>query len=214
MAKQLSPGAVQRLLKGLRERAGLSVRDCAEYHPNYGYYEGARFKKPYIPVDLADRLASPFAQRGVDPADLYALAGVEEAMSLLTTREDTPGMGEAEAAHYKIQGETDNALVSALAPGLKNADAWIIRSRALDLAGLLPGDVAIVDLNAAPEADDTVCAQIYDWRAAEAVTVFRLYDPPYLVAASTDPQFRRPQLVDDDRVSIKGAVVASFRRRP
>ena len=101
----------------------------------------------------------------------------------------------------------------ALIDGRKAADPWTIKTRSLERIGFMPGDVVIVDLGARPESGDAVCAQVYDWRRGTAETVMRLYEPPYLVAASLDESLRRPLVVDDDQVIIKG-VVLPHRLRP
>jgi Peptidase S24-like len=74
----VSPTARQ--LKVLRSRAGLSIREVAqalgmEHGSSYQHYED-RFKKPYLPLDLIHKLVPIFEPGGVDPAELYALAGV------------------------------------------------------------------------------------------------------------------------------------------
>jgi len=106
-----------------------------------------------------------------------------------------------------------SAAIKALIGGRKAADPWTIRTRALERIGFLPGDIVIVDLGRRPEAGDAVCAQVYDWRRAAAETVMRLYEPPYLVAASLDEGLRRPLVVDNEQVIIKG-VVLPHRLRP
>ena len=73
--------AVARRLKQVRTRAGLSIRQVAEalgmeHGSSYQHYED-RFKKPLLPLDLILRLVPIFAPRGVDPAELFALAGVD-----------------------------------------------------------------------------------------------------------------------------------------
>jgi hypothetical protein len=105
------------------------------------------------------------------------------------------------------------AALKALIGGRKAADPWTVRTRALERIGYLPGDIVIVDLGRRPEAGDAVCAQVYDWRRAAAETVMRLYEPPYLVAASLDESLRRPLVVDNEQVIIKG-VVLPHRLRP
>lgn len=89
----------------------------------------------------------------------------------------------------------------------------VMKSRALEHAGYLPGDVLIVDLNAKPQPDDVVCAQVYDWSGDRAETVMRIFQPPYLVAASSDSRVLKPLVVDDEAVIIKGVVVHSMRPR-
>lgn len=78
----------------------------------------------------------------------------------------------------------------------------------------MPGDVVVVDLAATPTRGDVVCAQVYRWHEGKAETVFRIFEPPYLVAASAAPALRMPLVVDNDRVMIKGVVTHSLRARP
>jgi len=131
-----------------------------------------------------------------------------------STAGPVPGFAEQEAAPYRLKPEQPSALdqaVTALIGGRSAADPWVLKSRALELAGYLPGDILILDLNAVPERQKVVCAQVYRWEERRAETVFRIYEPPYLVAASNDPAFRKPLLVDNDRVIIKGVVTHSLR---
>jgi len=73
--------SVSRRLKQLRQRAGLSIREVAhalgmEHGSSYQHYED-RFRKPLLPLDMAQRLAPIFGTKGIDAAELYALAGVD-----------------------------------------------------------------------------------------------------------------------------------------
>jgi transcriptional regulator with XRE-family HTH domain len=93
-------------------------------------------------------------------------------------------------------------------------DPWTLHSRALEYEGYRPGDIMIVDLNAEPRRGDVVCAQLYDWqRPGGTQTVFRLFEPPYLVGAGPDEASRKPRLIDNDSVAIKGVVLTSLRPR-
>ena len=47
-----------------------------EYGSSYQHYED-RYKKPLLPLELVLKLVPIFAPTGVDPAELYALAGVD-----------------------------------------------------------------------------------------------------------------------------------------
>jgi hypothetical protein len=47
----------------------------------------------------------------------------------------------------------------------------------------------------------------------ERETVFRKFEPPFLFTRSTLPDSGKPILVDYERVSIMGVVVASWRER-
>lgn len=91
---------------------------------------------------------------------------------------------------------------------------WKLSSRALDLAGYLPGDLLIVDPTISPVARDIVCVQIYSREKMSAETVFRVFDPPYVVTRSTDPAAeRKPLLIDQERASIWGTVIKVVRIR-
>jgi phage repressor protein C with HTH and peptisase S24 domain len=73
--------AVSRQLKQLRQRAGLSIREVAhalgmENGSSYQHYED-RFRRPFLPLELVQRLTPIFSGKGIDPAELLALAGIE-----------------------------------------------------------------------------------------------------------------------------------------
>lgn len=78
-----------RRLKMLRERAGLSMRAVSEALgwtlTRYQHYED-RYRRNYLPIELANQLASLFSQRGIPRSDVEALAGI----GLATSRE-SPG---------------------------------------------------------------------------------------------------------------------------
>lgn len=124
------------------------------------------------------------------------------------------GLHEGEARPF-LQDGYDDAIaraVDAFRAGGNAVDAWQLRSSALELAGYLPGDVLLVDLNAKPEDGDVVCAQVYD-RFGRAETQFRLFQRPFVVAASISRDAFRPQIVDEDRVIIRGVVIGLVRPR-
>lgn len=93
-----------------------------------------------------------------------------------------------------------------------NLNAWTLKTRALETVGFMPGDIVVIDLGEPAQAGDAVCAQIYDTKAMRAETVFRLYEPPFLHAATFDRMQSAPILIDGN-VGIKGPVVMSIRPR-
>lgn len=97
--------------------------------------------------------------------------------------------------------------VRALTNGAPAIDAWALRTRALENRGFLPGDIVLVDLGRVPAPGDNVCAQVYDRAGKPAEIVFRVYDPPYLLAASDDPLVRKPIHIDPEHVAIKGVLL-------
>lgn len=128
------------------------------------------------------------------------------------------GLSEIEAEPYTASDPENplHAAISALIKGRKAADAWELHTRTIDAEGYVPGDVVIVDLGLKPQPGDIVCAQDYKWSEGKAETIFRVFEPPYLMVATVDPQLakkhRKPLLVDDDRVIIKGVVTDLVRR--
>jgi hypothetical protein len=97
--------------------------------------------------------------------------------------------------------------------GRSSAAPWHLKTRALEDAGYLPGDIVISDAAVQPYAGDAVVAQVYDLRSGTAETVFRVFEAPYLIAASADPALRKPLLVDNERVIVMGTITQSFRSR-
>jgi len=91
MAGEVS--VVSRRLKEIRRRAGLSIREVAEalgmeHGSSYQHYED-RYRKPLLPLDFTQKLVPIFQKAGADPAELYALAGVDASGShLLGGKED------------------------------------------------------------------------------------------------------------------------------
>lgn len=97
----------------------------------------------------------------------------------------------------------------ALTTGRNGVDLWHIQSAGLDPIRLARGDIAIVDLNAEPRSRDRVCAQIYDHPSGTASTVFRLWEPPYLLSGGIG----RPEVPDGRNVVIIGVVIATLTPR-
>lgn len=121
------------------------------------------------------------------------------------------GFGDAERFDARHEPEGLARVLAAMLADRTAVDPWRLKTNALELVGYLPGDLVLVDLNAVPKPQDVVCAQVIDWTRGGAETVFRVYDPPFLVAAATDRTGYKPLLVDNDRVIVKGVVVESVR---
>lgn len=67
-------------LKALRKEAGLSIRAIADElgvpSSGYAHYE-LRYKRPFLPMALAQNLAEVLSRRGVSKHRVLALAGAE-----------------------------------------------------------------------------------------------------------------------------------------
>lgn len=163
----------------------------------------------------AQTVASVATATGVSvPADLV----VPE--TLMPQRQaaaaEARGMGEAEAAPYQGgDGSRLERIISAMTDGAPHLVPWEMQSNVLELEHIVAGDIVILDLNATAKVGDRVCAQIYDWSTpSNTRTVFRVFEPPFLVYAGTDKGERKPRLVDGENVIIKGVVRDVLRRAP
>lgn len=109
-----------------------------------------------------------------------------------------------------------NDVIKGLGGARSGIDVWRVSSDALILAGYLPGDWILVDTNKSElcKPGDTVLAKVYNGPTASATTVLRKYQPPVLVAATTNPNDQKVQVVDWDNVAIQGKVIASWRSTP
>lgn len=110
-----------------------------------------------------------------------------------------------------IDGPAIENALKALKAGRNNVDAWTLKSRSLEAAGYFPGDVVLVDLSRHPQPGDIVAAQVLDDRGEAKETAFRFYEPPFLVALSYEPAFRKPQVLDHEKVAILGVVTNLIR---
>ncbi len=159
---------------------------------------------------------SGHALRGSTIHKLEAISGLSFGPKHAAATDDSGATGFAEPEAVPLSMAETNPLrqaIEALSRGRSNVDPWTLKSRALEGAGYRPGDILLVALGETPMQGDLVCAQIYDWTKGRAETVFRLFQPPYLVAATTDTNLMRPFVVDDGAVSIKGVVLHTLRER-
>lgn len=200
-------------LKALRIKAKMSIRAVSAAlglgETSYRYYESRDFKGSYIPMELARQLVELWGPRGVDSGEILALAG-----NVVEVPQHGAGLRSPEAVPYLVaDGSAEAGLIAMLAPTAKRADLWVMHSRALDLAGILPGDMMVVDIgDAHARKGDIVCAQVHSRTSDEAETLFRIYEKPYLVALSSERRYAKPLQVDDNDVTIMGRVLASFRQ--
>lgn len=149
---------------------------------------------------------------GCDVATVLEKAG-EAPAAIASLR---PGFAESDVAAWTpapADEEAEGLIARALGRVRNGIDVWRVKSRALELAGYLPGDFLLVDSHAADRAraGDVVIAQVYARDRPAASTVLRRLEPPVLVSATTDPEDQRVHVVDNVNVLVRGKVIASWR---
>lgn len=126
----------------------------------------------------------------------------------------TPGFTESDATPWLNSGRADdpvNIVAAALGAGRPGTEVWQVRGRSMLLSGYQPNDHIVIDTYASERirAGDVVIAQHHQPNGA-AIALLRRYEPPVLVAASTDVSDRRVLVVDGANVVIKGKVLARW----
>jgi phage repressor protein C with HTH and peptisase S24 domain len=83
--------STSKALKRIREKSGLSIRSMAEHlniaPGSYAHYE-VRYKKPFLPMELALQIADVVAPLGVDRSEVMALVGVGSGLTGRATDQD------------------------------------------------------------------------------------------------------------------------------
>ncbi len=191
----------------------------------HAFIEKVLSKTGWTQTDLANRAGidpstlSRFLTKGRDGHALRAhtIQRIANASGLVPGKVQLPptaGFSEDEAMPYIFATEDARTLaIRTLCSERPNIDAWTLKSNALDGLGYRSGDVLLVSLNETPHAGDIVCAQIYDWTKSKAETVFRLFQPPVLLAATSDTALLKPHLITDNNVVVKGVVLHMLRAR-
>lgn len=140
------------------------------------------------------------------------------ARNALPGAKQLPGFGESEAAPY--DSRTDERLpewvhvaIEAARGHRNGVEAWIMKGWSLDLLGILPGDILIIDQNKRPRAGNIICAQLTDLSTGATETVMRRYEPPFIYSHSAKLGFMRPEQVDDERCVIMGVEDGIIRPR-
>lgn len=117
-----------------------------------------------------------------------------------------------EAEKVDVDGEPSSELARALRAliGERNGvEPWRIHTRALELEGYMPGDIVLVDLNAAPQPGDAVYATVREHAKVEPI--MRQYQPAgpvdLLVPRTNAPMPPATLVVDRNLVVIRGVLL-------
>jgi hypothetical protein len=226
--------AVSRRLKQVRQHAGLSIRQVAEalgmeHGSSYQHYED-RFKKPLLPLELVLKLVPIFEPRGVDPADLFALAGVDG-----TGQRPLPSLARSAASAHMLRIEELDVRASA-GSGLTDSAArtvgeWQIPSelvrayttapaaelRIITVLGdsmeplLTPGQRVLVDLADRRPSPPGIFV-VWDGLGlvVKRVQLLPHTDPPCVKITSDNPNYEPYQRTLDEAY-IQGRVIGQWR---
>lgn len=142
--------------------------------------------------------------------DVLAHAGVLEEDDRQPIR---MGFAEGDVTPFSGLREQSKPFITEMGGNRPGVDVWTVATSAMQIAGYMPGDNILVDTHQSEtvRAGDAVLAQCYDMVSGAAQTVFRIYEPPVLVAASANPEDAGVRVVDGRNVVIRGRVVASWR---
>jgi len=200
--------------KNLQKRAGLTSFDlgAAIGRDRTAISKIINGKQP-ITLEQARVFAELLGVPLAEMVERSGLAGKAEAQQI------APGFAESGAVPYvpgssgRGDAATFHALAQALGAGQAGVDIWQVKGFAMALGGYLDGDYLLVDTHASERVrgGDVVIAQVYNNATASAATLLRRFEPPVLVAASTDPADARVHVVDGINVVIFGKITASWR---
>jgi transcriptional regulator with XRE-family HTH domain len=169
-----------------------------------------------VPSTINRFLNDPDVKHSLSPKTLKA---IEKATGIpaLSYPSQIRGFAPVEAeAHFLSDNSssqdpvTDEALRN-LRRAQSNLQFWQLRSQALEAVGFLSGDVLAVDISERPRNRDIVCAEVDLFQPGRIDTVFRIFEAPYLIAATGALELMKPLVVDDAHVVIKGVVVNMLR---
>jgi transcriptional regulator with XRE-family HTH domain len=148
------------------------------------------------------------------------LAQVETQDAPMSLAFDAParpsrGFSEPDATPFDGQPAVETDSVAKALGKRPGVDLWLVRNGAMASAGLLPGDLMLVDTHQAERLrpGDVVVAQIYNNLRGTAQTVLRRWLPPVVVSCPGAGETQSASVVDGINVLVRGKVTASWRTR-
>jgi Peptidase S24-like len=193
----------------------LHMQDTIEKHRLWVRWIMRKTGKKITPLATDAGMSSTTLSR-MDDADFNGYSQrtiniVMEAYNVPAPDEWALGLAEDDAAPW--EGAAPEFDLNKASRSSKAADIWKVETDALLNLGYRRGDMILVDLNATPENGDVVVVQLYDVNRGRAKTLLRLYNFPYLSAASVSGKPHEIITLDAGNVAIKGVVSAMLRLR-
>ena len=180
--------ATGKSLSTLAREAQLSDTTLTRFHNDQSY--GGTLS-PTTVASLAERHGFPAPEaRGTVPAGASAEAVIYEG-------------GEEDAV-----GDAVRRLIS----GRADAHPWRIISDVLALAHVKAGDIVVMDRNVAPKPGDVIAVQ-NESAGRNGRTLFRIFDPPFAVAACLPIGSIKPMLINGEGVRVAATMTELIRLR-
>ena len=126
------------------------------------------------------------------------------------------GLDQDDASLWKPKASEPDSVID-VANAIANsaeAEVWVVHKPSMVLEGIMPGDFVLASpiiKGTNPKPGDTVIARVNDWKVGDARNVLRRYEPPVLVAASTDRDYSGVFIVDGNNVDVLYRIIASWR---
>lgn len=194
-------------LRGLREAAGLSVRALAQAidvpPSTYAQYESSdRFKKKFIPVELASKIARALTPRGIPRADVMRLAGldIQDGQQIIAGAEVLTVKSAVAAGVWREQAEWPREDWYPLAVGpspFAGAERFAVRMEGYSMDRTIPPGsdlecLSVIFGTVEPEPGDLVIVarQVHDLLETTCKRLDRDGDDWILRMESTKPEFQ------------------------
>ncbi len=188
------------------ERATRLSLAQVEKQSGIGHSTLSRIRRPNTTHHLSERAYGPVTRQ-------FNIPGPLEFENTATPRAlETVGFREEAVLFVSDATDPRTASVRALIGGRNNTHAWTISSDVLKRAGVLPGDVLIIEGGRTPQPGQIVCAQVYDRIGGlHADTVMRVYRPGWLMPAADDAIAWPPIKVAEGEVAVMGVMTHLIR---
>jgi transcriptional regulator with XRE-family HTH domain len=192
-------------VREFRKQRGLTIVQLAEK---------ARLSHPYlVRIEGGQRgLSIPVAERLAQALEVP----VNEILGLSASGSGhANGMSLSEDAEPYVPSADDR--VEMKVKRGKTVDPWLIKSNAVDLAGIAANTVVFVDISAEAvesiEALKCVIAQVYDQQdLTKARTVVRQFVPPSLLITNSSGDNDIPLDINRGEAYIKGVIIGGWSR--
>ena len=211
-------------IRELRDKLGMTVDELAnEAGLSQGYVsrlESGRRGKRGLTAATAERLALALK---TSPAEVMGIPGAGNSAA---SRITLPHQMEEDAEPYDAQHDD---LLLAFVKKRKNVSPYIVKSDALDQAGIHKGDIVFLDISSETVSNvqplDPVLAQLYaHTETAQGAslamnktrTLLRQFVPPSLLITNTSGDNAPILNIDTEAVAIKGVIIGKHQtfRKP